>query len=151
MAGHSHAKNIMHRKGKSDAARSKVFSKLAREITVAAKPRRARSGVQPAPVPGGDQRLRPVDALRTISNAPSRRRRAAKASFGEEIRYQLRSGRRGDHIVETPDRQPQPHRLERPRSTFFQEWSGAPAKPPGGFQPDASARTVYPPTVAMTR
>ncbi len=37
MAGHSHAKNIMHRKGKSDAARSKVFSKLAREITVAAK------------------------------------------------------------------------------------------------------------------
>ena len=33
MAGHSHAKNIMHRKGKSDAARSKVFSKLAREIT----------------------------------------------------------------------------------------------------------------------
>jgi len=37
MAGHSHAKNIMHRKGKSDAVRSKVFSKLAREITVAAK------------------------------------------------------------------------------------------------------------------
>ncbi|WP_417310084.1 YebC/PmpR family DNA-binding transcriptional regulator [Devosia sp.] len=37
MAGHSHAKNIMHRKGKSDAVRSKMFSKLAREITVAAK------------------------------------------------------------------------------------------------------------------
>ena len=37
MAGHSHAKNIMHRKGKSDAVRSKIFSKLAREITVAAK------------------------------------------------------------------------------------------------------------------
>ncbi|MCW5723230.1 MAG: YebC/PmpR family DNA-binding transcriptional regulator, partial [Devosia sp.] len=37
MAGHSHAKNIMHRKGKSDAIRSKIFSKLAREITVAAK------------------------------------------------------------------------------------------------------------------
>ena len=37
MAGHSHAKNVMHRKGKSDAVRSKIFSKLAREITVAAK------------------------------------------------------------------------------------------------------------------
>src|SRR5690606_26895815 len=30
-------KNIMHRKGRQDAARSKIFSKLAREITVAAK------------------------------------------------------------------------------------------------------------------
>jgi YebC/PmpR family DNA-binding regulatory protein len=37
MAGHSQFKNIMHRKGKVDAVRSKVFSKLAREITVAAK------------------------------------------------------------------------------------------------------------------
>jgi YebC/PmpR family DNA-binding regulatory protein len=37
MAGHSQFKNIMHRKGKQDAMRSKLFSKLAREITVAAK------------------------------------------------------------------------------------------------------------------
>jgi YebC/PmpR family DNA-binding regulatory protein len=37
MAGHSQFKNIMHRKGRQDAARAKVFSKLAREITVAAK------------------------------------------------------------------------------------------------------------------
>jgi YebC/PmpR family DNA-binding regulatory protein len=37
MAGHSQFKNIMHRKGKQDAVRSKLFSKLAREITVAAK------------------------------------------------------------------------------------------------------------------
>jgi transcriptional/translational regulatory protein YebC/TACO1 len=34
MAGHSQFKNIMHRKGKQDAMRSKMFSKLAREITV---------------------------------------------------------------------------------------------------------------------
>ena len=53
MAGHSHAKNIMHRKGKSDAVRSKVFSKLAREITVAAK-----LGV---PDPAFNSRLRRVD------------------------------------------------------------------------------------------
>ena len=37
MAGHSQFKNIMHRKGRQDAAKSKLFSKLAREITVAAK------------------------------------------------------------------------------------------------------------------
>jgi YebC/PmpR family DNA-binding regulatory protein len=37
MAGHSQFKNIMHRKGKQDAAKSKLFSKLSREITVAAK------------------------------------------------------------------------------------------------------------------
>jgi YebC/PmpR family DNA-binding regulatory protein len=37
MAGHSKWANIQHRKGKQDAARSKMFSKLAKEITVAAK------------------------------------------------------------------------------------------------------------------
>ncbi|MDQ0465125.1 YebC/PmpR family DNA-binding regulatory protein [Caulobacter ginsengisoli] len=37
MAGHSKFKNIQHRKGRSDAVRSKLFSKLSREITVAAK------------------------------------------------------------------------------------------------------------------
>jgi len=37
MAGHSQFKNIMHRKGKQDAAKAKIFAKLAREITVAAK------------------------------------------------------------------------------------------------------------------
>ena len=37
MAGHSQFKNIMHRKGRQDAARSKLFSRLSKEITVAAK------------------------------------------------------------------------------------------------------------------
>ncbi|MHC5655956.1 YebC/PmpR family DNA-binding transcriptional regulator [Stappia sp.] len=37
MAGHSQFKNIMHRKGRQDAVRSKIFSKLSKEITVAAK------------------------------------------------------------------------------------------------------------------
>jgi transcriptional/translational regulatory protein YebC/TACO1 len=37
MAGHSQFKNIMHRKGAQDAKRAKIFSKLGREITVAAK------------------------------------------------------------------------------------------------------------------
>src|SRR5260221_11560628 len=37
MAGHSQFKNIMFRKGKQDKERSKLFAKLSREITVAAK------------------------------------------------------------------------------------------------------------------
>ncbi|MAZ16024.1 MAG: YebC/PmpR family DNA-binding transcriptional regulator [Ahrensia sp.] len=37
MAGHSQFKNIMHRKGRQDAARSKLFSRLSKEITVAVK------------------------------------------------------------------------------------------------------------------
>ncbi|PIW26678.1 MAG: YebC/PmpR family DNA-binding transcriptional regulator [Rhodospirillales bacterium CG15_BIG_FIL_POST_REV_8_21_14_020_66_15] len=37
MAGHSKFKNIMHRKGRQDAKRAKVFAKLGREVTVAAR------------------------------------------------------------------------------------------------------------------
>ena len=37
MAGHSQFKNIMHRKGRQDAARAKLFAKLAREITVSVR------------------------------------------------------------------------------------------------------------------
>jgi YebC/PmpR family DNA-binding regulatory protein len=44
MAGHSKFKNIMHRKGRQDAMRSKVFGKMAREITVSAK----LGGIDPA-------------------------------------------------------------------------------------------------------
>ena len=37
MAGHSHWAGIKHKKGRADKERSKIFSKLSREITVAAK------------------------------------------------------------------------------------------------------------------
>ena len=37
MAGHSHWAGIKHKKGRADKVRSKIFSKLSREITVAAK------------------------------------------------------------------------------------------------------------------
>ena len=87
MAGHSHAKNIMHRKGKSDAARSKVFSKLAREITVAAK-----LGM---PDPAFNARLRlAVINARAQSMPRDNIERAIKKASGadtenyEEIRYE---------------------------------------------------------------
>ncbi len=87
MAGHSHAKNIMHRKGKSDAARSKVFSKLAREITVAAK-----LGM---PDPAFNSRLRlAVTNARAQSMPKDNIDRAIKKAIGsdgenyDEIRYE---------------------------------------------------------------
>jgi transcriptional/translational regulatory protein YebC/TACO1 len=43
MAGHSHWAGIKHKKGKADKQRSKIFSKLSKEITVAAKLGRQRS------------------------------------------------------------------------------------------------------------
>ncbi|KKB86371.1 transcriptional regulator [Devosia limi DSM 17137] len=87
MAGHSHAKNIMHRKGKSDAVRSKVFSKLAREITVAAK-----LGM---PDPAFNSRLRlAVANARALSMPRDNIERAIKKAIGsdgenyDEIRYE---------------------------------------------------------------
>ena len=87
MAGHSHAKNIMHRKGKSDAVRSKIFSKLAREITVAAK-----LGV---PDPAFNARLRlAVQNARSQSMPKDNIDRAIKKASGsdvenyDEIRYE---------------------------------------------------------------
>lgn len=50
MAGHSHAKNVMHQKAKTEVKRAKIFGKLAREIMVAAK--------QGLPDPAHNPRLR---------------------------------------------------------------------------------------------
>jgi YebC/PmpR family DNA-binding regulatory protein len=87
MAGHSHAKNIMFRKGKSDQVRSKMFSKLAREITVAAK-----MGV---PDPAMNARLRlAVTNARSQSMPKDNIDRAIKKAIGsdgenyEAIRYE---------------------------------------------------------------
>ena len=61
MAGHSKFKNIMHRKGRQDAKRGKVFSKLIRELTVATK-----SGL---PDPDANPRLRTAIAAPTLMSA----------------------------------------------------------------------------------
>src|SRR5215218_1509159 len=87
MAGHSQFKNIMHRKGKVDAVRSKVFSKLAREITVAAK--------MGMPDPNMNPRLRAAILAARAENMPKDniQRAINKAVGGEgenydEIRYE---------------------------------------------------------------
>lgn len=87
MAGHSQFKNIMHRKGRQDAVRSKLFSKLSKEITVAAK--------MGAPDPDMNPRLRlavnnaksqsmPKDNIQRAINKAS----AADGENYEEIRYE---------------------------------------------------------------
>jgi YebC/PmpR family DNA-binding regulatory protein len=87
MAGHSQFKNIMHRKGRVDAVRSKVFSKLAREITVAAK--------MGMPDPNFNPRLRAAILAARAENMPKDNiERAIKKSQGgdaenyDEIRYE---------------------------------------------------------------
>jgi YebC/PmpR family DNA-binding regulatory protein len=88
MAGHSKWANIQHRKGKQDAARGKVFTKLVREITVAAR------------MGGGDPDANPrlrlaVDKAVSVSMPKENIERAIKKATGElegveyeEIRYE---------------------------------------------------------------
>ena len=87
MAGHSKYKNIMHRKGAQDKKRSAMFSKLSREITVAAK--------MGAPDPDMNARLRgAVLAAKAQSMPKDNIQRAidkASAAGGEdyeELRYE---------------------------------------------------------------
>ena len=97
MAGHSKFKNIMHRKGRADKLRAKLFSRLSRVITVAAK-----SGM---PDPSMNPRLRlAVNNAKAESMPKENIERAIKKASGgevdamEEIRYEGR-GPGGVQIV----------------------------------------------------
>ena len=87
MAGHSKWANIQHRKGRQDAARSKLFSRLSKEITVAAK--------MGDPDPDKNPRLRlAVKEAKANSMPKDNIDRAIKKATGgeaenyEEIRYE---------------------------------------------------------------
>ena len=87
MAGHSKFKNIQFRKGAQDKKRSKLFSKLSRDITIAAK-----GGL---PDPGANARLRlAMNSARAESMPRDAIERAIKKAAGgeadnmEEIRYE---------------------------------------------------------------
>jgi YebC/PmpR family DNA-binding regulatory protein len=88
MAGHSQFKNIMYRKGAQDAKRAKAFTKLIRELTVA-----ARAGL---PDPAANPRLRSAVIAARIANMPKDTieraiKRGAGAEGGEqyeEVRYE---------------------------------------------------------------
>ena len=87
MAGHSQYKNIMHRKGRQDAQKSKLFGKLAREITVSAK--------LGTPDPAMNARLRAAIIAARAENMPKDNiERAIKKAAGsdgenfEQVRYE---------------------------------------------------------------
>src|ERR1700687_5679640 len=87
MAGHSQFKNIMYRKGRQDKMKSKLFGKLAREITVSAK--------MGLPDPDMNPRLRAAVIAARAENMPKDNiERAIKKALGgdaesyEEIRYE---------------------------------------------------------------
>lgn len=89
MAGHSHAKNVMHQKAKSEVKRGKIFGKLAREIMVSAK--------QGLPDPAHNPRLRAAIQEARKNNLPrdrieraiqSAKPGSADSANYEEVRYE---------------------------------------------------------------
>ncbi|MFI4936090.1 MAG: YebC/PmpR family DNA-binding transcriptional regulator [Caulobacterales bacterium] len=87
MAGHSKFKNIQFRKDRQDKARSKVFSKLSRDITLAAK--------HGLPDPGANARLRLAIANAKAESMPKdnidraiKKAQGGEADTMEEIRYE---------------------------------------------------------------
>ncbi|UUL81788.1 YebC/PmpR family DNA-binding transcriptional regulator [Sphingomonas qomolangmaensis] len=87
MAGHSKFKNIMHRKGAQDKKRSSLFSKLSREITVAAKAGTPDPDMNPrlrAAVNAAKAQSVPKDNIQRAIEKASR----SDAETYEEIRYE---------------------------------------------------------------
>ena len=144
MAGHSKFKNIMHRKGRADSARSKLFSKLSREITVAAK-----AGL---PDPNMNARLRLA-----VNNAKGESlpkdvidRAIKKASGGdagdyEEIRYEG-FGPGGIGIIVEVLTDNRNRAAANVRSTFSKNGGNLGATGSVAFTWDHVGQIVYPPS-----
>jgi len=88
MAGHSHVKNVMHRKGAQDARKARQFARLIREITVSAR--------QGLPDPNSNPRLRGAILAARAANMPKDTvdraiKKTAGAAAGDdyvEVRYE---------------------------------------------------------------
>lgn len=81
MAGHSQFANIMHRKGRQDAKRAKMFNKLVREVMIAAK--------QGLPDPAHNPRLRSAIAAAKAQSVPRERiEKAIKPSGADDKQYE---------------------------------------------------------------
>ena len=110
MAGHSKWANIQHRKGRQDAKRGKIFTRLIKEITVAAR------------MGGGDPNMNPrlrlaVDKAYENNMPKDNIERAIKRGTGgldgvsyEEIRYEGYGLERRGGDRRLPHRQPHAHR-----------------------------------------
>ncbi len=142
MAGHSKWANIQHRKGRQDAARSKLFSKLAKEITVAAK--------MGDPDPEKNPRLRlAVKEAKSSSVPKDVIDRAIKKSQGgdgddyEEIRYEG-YGPNGVAVIVEAMTDNRNRTASTVRSTFSKNGGNLGETGSVGFMFDRKGEIVYP-------
>ena len=145
MAGHSKWANIQHRKGRQDAARSKLFSKFSKEITVAAK--------MGDPDPDKNPRLRlAVKEAKSNSMPKDNIERAIKKAIGgdgdayEEIRYEGYGPNGVAVIVETMTDN-RNRTASNVRSTFTKNGGNLGETGSVGFMFDRKGEITYPATV----
>ena len=142
MAGHSKWANIQHRKGRQDAARSKLFSKLSKEITVAAK--------MGDPDPDKNPRLRlavkeaksqsvPKDVIQRAIN----KSQAGDAADYEEIRYEG-YGPGGVAVIVEAMTDNRNRTASTVRSTFTKNGGNLGETGSVGFMFDRKGEIVYP-------
>lgn len=142
MAGHSKWANIQHRKGRQDAARSKLFSKLSKEITVAAK--------MGDPDPDKNPRLRlAVKEAKSNSVPKDVIDRAIKKATGgdsedyEEIRYEG-YGPNGVAIIVEAMTDNRNRTASNVRSTFSKNGGNLGETGSVGFMFDRKGEVTYP-------
>ena len=142
MAGHSKWANIQHRKGRQDAARSKLFSKLSKEITVAAK--------MGDPDPDKNPRLRLAVKEAKGQSVPKDviQRAIAKASGGEgenydEIRYEG-YGPGGVAVIVEAMTDNRNRTASSVRSTFSKNGGNLGETGSVGFMFDRKGQVIYP-------
>ncbi len=146
MAGHSKWANIQHRKGRQDKLRSKLFSKLAKEITVAAK--------MGDPDPDKNPRLRlAVKEAKSSSVPKDVIERAIKKSQGgdaenyDEIRYEG-YGPNGVAVIVEAMTDNRNRTASTVRSTFSKNGGNLGETGSVGFMFDRKGQVVYPADVA---
>ncbi|MEX0280749.1 MAG: YebC/PmpR family DNA-binding transcriptional regulator [Arenibacterium sp.] len=142
MAGHSKWANIQHRKGRQDAARSKLFSKLSKEITVAAK--------MGDPDPEKNPRLRlAVKEAKSNSVPKDVIERAIKKSVAgegddyEEIRYEG-YGPNGVAVIVEAMTDNRNRTASNVRSTFSKNGGNLGETGSVGFMFDRKGEVIYP-------
>ncbi len=142
MAGHSKWANIQHRKGRQDAARSKLFSKLAKEITVAAK--------MGDPDPDKNPRLRLAVKEAKVVSVPKDviTRAIAKAVGGDaetydEIRYEG-YGPGGVAVIVEAMTDNRNRTASNVRSTFSKNGGNLGETGSVGFMFDRKGQVIYP-------
>tara|TARA_R110002073_G_scaffold54537_11_gene140250 strand:- start:4804 stop:5544 length:741 start_codon:yes stop_codon:yes gene_type:complete len=145
MAGHSKWANIQHRKGRQDAARSKLFSKLSKEITVAAK--------MGDPDPEKNPRLRlavkeakSVSVPKDVIERAIRKSQSGDAENYDEIRYEG-YGPGGVAVIVEAMTDNRNRTASNVRSTFTKNGGNLGETGSVGFMFDRMGQILYPASV----